>query len=182
MSYSKKKRLKNIKKNGGSYFQQQGLEVFLEKLKTQQLVTSFANSTTDCFVPEVVEFYDNDSDKLLGLSTACFDVYVRENKNFLDANQRLVHKHNPFKPWSLQKGEITPIDFSEFEIPMHQKVGSQISDEIESSTLVECGLTVTQGSSATSKTGAPNTLWSCFWISFYSSTPTLDTLVQDRFF
>jgi len=52
-------------------------------------------------------------------------VCVRENKNVLDAErlleltQRLAHKHNLIKPPSLQNGEITPIDFSEFEIPLH---------------------------------------------------------------
>jgi len=59
-------------------------------------------------------------------------VYVRENKNVLDAEwlleltQMLAHKHNLIEPQSLRKGEITPIDFSEFEIPLHPKVGFQI--------------------------------------------------------
>jgi len=90
----------------------------------------FTNSTTGYFVLELAKFYDNDFDELLGVSVEGFDVYVHENKNIanaeclLELTQMLVHKHNLFKPWSLQKGEITSIEFSEFEIPVHQKVGS----------------------------------------------------------
>jgi len=91
-------------------------------------------------------------------------VYVRANKNVLDAEQlleltqRLAHKHNLIEPQSLPKREITPIDFGELEIPLHQKVGFQTSDEIRSSILVKCGLIVTQGSSATSEKGPKHPL------------------------
>ena len=43
--------------------------------------------------------------------------------------QRLVHAHNLLEPWSLRKGEVTPIDFDEFEISLHQQVDFQVSDE-----------------------------------------------------
>jgi len=81
----------------------------------------------------------------------------------------------------LRKGEITPIDFSEFEIRLHQKMGLQISNEIGHSTLVECGLTVTQGSSTTSEEGLQTPFDPVSGSASISSTPTLDTLVQDQF-
>ena len=71
---NKKKRKKRKKK--GLYFQQQGLEV-------NSWLHLFANSTTGCSLPEFVQFYDNDSDKLLGVSAACF-----EYKNILDADPK----------------------------------------------------------------------------------------------
>jgi len=86
MSYLKKtKTKKNGKKNQkkkkkGSYFEQQGLEVFLESNSWLHL---FTNSTIGCSLPEFVQFYDNDSDKLLGVSAACF-----EYKNILDADPK----------------------------------------------------------------------------------------------
>jgi len=43
--------------------------------------------------------------------------------------QRLVHALNLLEPWSLRKGEVTPIDFNEFELSLHQKVDFQGSDE-----------------------------------------------------
>ena len=67
-------------KKRDSYFQQQGLEVLLESTSWSHL---FTNSTTDCSLPEFVQFYDNDSDQLLGVSAACF-----ENKNMLDADPK----------------------------------------------------------------------------------------------
>jgi len=110
-----------------------------------------------------------------------------ENKNVADAEwlleltQRLAHKYNLIKPWSLRKGEITPIDFSEFEIPLHKKMGLQISNEIGHSTLVECGLTVTQGISTTSEQEHQTPFDPVFGSASTSSTPTFDTLAQDQF-
>jgi len=81
----------------------------------------------------------------------------------------------------LQKGEITPIDFSEFEIPLHQKMGLQISNEIGHSKLVQYGLTVTQGSSTTSEQGTQTPVDPVSGSASTSSMPTLNTLVQDQF-
>ena len=81
----------------------------------------------------------------------------------------------------MRKGEITPIDFSEFEIRLHQKMGLQISNEIGHSTLVECGLTVTQGSSTTSEQGPQTPFEPVSGSASTSSTPTLDILMQDQF-
>jgi len=66
--------------------------------------------------------------------------------------QKRVHQHNLIEPWSLKKEKITPIDFSKFEISLHQKVGFEIIDEL-GSTLVEYDLTMTQGSSTNSEQG-----------------------------
>ena len=53
----------------------------------------------------------------------------------------------------------------------------QISDEVGSSTLVEYDLTMTQGSSTNSEQGSFGPVSGSVSI---SSTPTLDTLVQDQ--
>ena len=42
-----------------SYFQDQGLEVFLEKLEAEKLIDLFTNSTKDCSVPVLAKFYTN---------------------------------------------------------------------------------------------------------------------------
>ena len=80
MSYYTKKKL---------YFQQQGLEVFLRNQRQNSWFHLFTNSTRGYAVPELLEFYDNDFDELLGVSVEGFDVCVRENKNVLDAEQLL---------------------------------------------------------------------------------------------
>jgi len=76
-----------------------------------------------------------------------------------------------------EKGEITPIYFSEFEIPLRQTISLQISNEIGYSTLVGCGLTVTQGSSTTLELGPQTPFDPVSGSASTSSTPTLDTLV-----
>jgi len=60
-------------------------------------------------------------------------------------------------------------------------VGFQGSDEIESSILVECGLTVTQGSYTTSDQGNKTSFGLVFGSASTSNLPTLDTLLQDSF-
>ena len=42
-----------------SYFQEQGLEVFLDKLKAQGWFELFSNTQMGCSQPEVAEFYAN---------------------------------------------------------------------------------------------------------------------------
>ena len=87
VSQRKKERKKIYKKKGktkkrkkGSYFQQQGLEVFLE---TNSWLHLFANSTTSCSILESVVF-----DELLGLPVASLDVYACENKNIHNADPK----------------------------------------------------------------------------------------------
>ena len=88
-----------------SYFQEQGLEVFLEKLKAEGWFELFTNTQTECSQPDVAEFYANvpllggvlsstingvlievDAQALgviLGVPATGFDLYVREDKSFL---------------------------------------------------------------------------------------------------
>ena len=42
-----------------SYFQEQGLGVFLEKLEAQGWLALFTNTKTGCSVPDLAEFYAN---------------------------------------------------------------------------------------------------------------------------
>ena len=42
-----------------SNFQEQGLEVFLEKLEAHKLVDLFTNSTKGCSIPMLAKFYTN---------------------------------------------------------------------------------------------------------------------------
>ena len=41
------------------YFQKQGLEVFLDKLRAQGWLELFANTQLGCFVLDLAEFYAN---------------------------------------------------------------------------------------------------------------------------
>ena len=88
-----------------SYFQDQGLEVFLDKLQTQGWFELFANTELGCSQADVVEFYANvalygevlsstvngvpievDDQALgviLGVPATGFDLYVREDKSLL---------------------------------------------------------------------------------------------------
>jgi len=42
-----------------TYFQEQGLEVFLDKLRAQGWLELFANTQLGCSVPDLAEFYAN---------------------------------------------------------------------------------------------------------------------------
>jgi len=88
-----------------SYFQEQGLEVFLDKLKAQGWFELFTNTQIGCSQPDVAEFYANVSllggvlsstingvlievdaqalGVILGVPATGFDLYVREDKSFL---------------------------------------------------------------------------------------------------
>jgi len=59
-------------------------------------------------------------------------------------------------------------------------VGFQVGHEIESSTLVGCGFTVTKGSSADSEQGPQTPSGPVSGSASTSSTPTFDALVQDQ--
>ena len=87
------------------YFQEQGLEVFLDKLKAQGWFELFTNTQLGCFQPDVAEFYANvfvsegvltstvngvflkvDATTLgviLGVPATDFNLYVREEKSLL---------------------------------------------------------------------------------------------------
>ena len=70
--------------------------------------------------------------------------------------------------------------FEELGIPLQKRVGSQGSDEIGSSILVECGFTVTTGSSAGLEQGPQTPFDPVPESASTSSTHTIDTLVQDQ--
>ena len=70
--------------------------------------------------------------------------------------------------------------FEELGIPLQKRVGSKGSDEIGSSILVECGSTVTTGSSAGSEQGPKTPFDSVPGSASTSSTHTIDNLVQDQ--
>jgi len=87
------------------YFEEQGLGVFLEKLRAQGWLELFTNTQLGCSVPDLAEFYANcsitqgvvksevngkkvrfDARKLgeiLGIPATGFDIYVREDKTVL---------------------------------------------------------------------------------------------------
>jgi len=99
------------------YFEEQGLGLFLEKLRAQGWLELFTNTKLGCSVAELAELYANcsvtygvvtsevggkkiwfDAPKLgeiLGVSATGFDVYVREDKSvlgqarLLDLSQKL---------------------------------------------------------------------------------------------
>lgn len=117
-----------------SYFQEQGLGVFLDKLETRGWLDLFTNTKRGCSVPDLAEFYSNcvvtngvvastvnghelrfdasDLGELLGVSSKCFDVYVCEDKNvlgdecLLELTQRLTQKHHLTKSGSVRKGKM----------------------------------------------------------------------------
>ena len=88
-----------------SYFQEQGLGVFIEKLEAQGSLDLFTDTTTRFSVPNLAEFYANcvvtnkvvtstvnshearfdarELGELLGVSSEGFDVYVHEDKSIL---------------------------------------------------------------------------------------------------
>ena len=93
------------------YFQEQGLEVFLDKLRQQGWLSLFTNTNLRCFVPDLAEFYarwsitdgrlfsevngvkiEFDAQELgeiLGIPATGFDIYVQEDK-FVLGKVRLV--------------------------------------------------------------------------------------------
>jgi len=85
----------------GTYLQEQGLEVFLDKLRAQGWLELFANTQLGCSVPDLAEFYANcnitnvvvtsevngkkkNLSAILGVPAEGFDVYVREDKTMLE--------------------------------------------------------------------------------------------------
>ena len=89
-----------------TYFQEQGLEVFLDKFRAQGWLELFVNTQLGCSVPDLAEFYANcnitnavvtseaigkkklkfnakDLGAILGVPAEGFDVYIREDKTVL---------------------------------------------------------------------------------------------------
>jgi len=119
-----------------SYFQKQGLGVFVEKIKAQGWLELFSDPKRWCSVPDLAEFYANcvvtngvvpsivnghevwlDAKKLgelLGVSSEGFDVYVREDKSILGEErlltliQRLTQKPHLTVSQSVRKEAMMP--------------------------------------------------------------------------
>ena len=119
------------------YFQEQGLKVFLDKLRAQGWLDTFTHTKRGCSVPELVKFYANyevtngivtsyvhgqelcfDADNLgawLGVPSKGFDVYVREDKTvlsndqLLDLTRKLAQQPDLSTPRSVRKGEMQPL-------------------------------------------------------------------------
>jgi len=120
------------------YFQEQGLEVFLERLRAQGWLSLFTNTQMGCSVPELVEFYANcvitdgvviskvkgkevrfDAQKLgeiLGVPATGFDLYVREDKSVLRAahllelTQKLSQQIGLQTPKFVKKGDMISLN------------------------------------------------------------------------
>ena len=119
-----------------SFFEEQGLGVFLTKLRAQGWLELFVNTQLGCSVPELAEFYANcrvtegmvtssvngqgirvDAPilgKILGVPSQGFAVYVREDKTameqarLLEVSKRLSHKQGLRTPCSVKKGDLIP--------------------------------------------------------------------------
>ena len=119
-----------------SFFEEQGLGVFLTKLRAQGWLELFANTQLGCSVPELAEFYANcrvtegmvtssvngqgirvdapTLGKILGVPSQGFVVYVREDKTameqarLLEVSKRLSHKQGLRTPCSVKKGDLIP--------------------------------------------------------------------------
>ena len=119
-----------------SFFEEQGLGVFLTKLRAQGWLELFANTQLGCSVPELADFYANcgvtegvvtsfvngqgirvDAPKLgkiLGVPSRGFAVYVREDKaalepaRLLEVSKRLSQKQGLRTPCSVKKGDLIP--------------------------------------------------------------------------
>ena len=119
------------------YFQDQGLEVFLDKLQAQGWLETFTNTKRGCSVPELVEFFANSEvtnrivtssvhgqelcfdaanlEAWLGVPSKGFDVYVREDKtvlsndHLLDLTRKLAQQSDLSAPRFVRKGKMQPL-------------------------------------------------------------------------
>ena len=120
-----------------SYFQEQGLEVFLDKLKAQGWYELFTNTQMGCSQPDVTEFYANVAlagnvlsstvngvlievnaqtlGVILGVPATGFDLYVREDKSLLGRDrllelaQRLSQQPGLRSLQAIKKGDMQPL-------------------------------------------------------------------------
>jgi len=119
------------------YFQEQGLEVFLDKLKAQGWFELFTNTQLGCSQPDVAEFYVNVSlsegvlsstvngvlievdaralGVILGVLATGFDLYIREDKSLLgkakllELAQHLSQQPGLKSPLAVKKGDMQPL-------------------------------------------------------------------------
>ena len=117
-----------------SYFQEQGLEVFFDKLKAQGWFELFTNTQMGCSQPDVAEFYVNVSlsegvlsstvngvlievdaqalGVILGAPVTGFDLYVQEDKSLqgkarlLELTQYLSQQPGLRSPQVVKKGDM----------------------------------------------------------------------------
>ena len=79
---------------------------------------------------------------------------------------------NTSKDHDMWYGFLLTSVFEELGIPLQNKVGFQVNDEIGSSTLVVCGFTVTKGTSAGSEQGPQTPFGPVLGSASISSMPT----------
>jgi len=119
------------------YFKEQGLEVFLDKLRAQGWLELFTNTPLGCSQPDLVEFYANVSvsegrmtstvngvlvevdasalGDILGVPAKGFDIYIREDKSLLgkakllELAQRLSQQPGLKHPQAVKKGDMQPL-------------------------------------------------------------------------
>ena len=102
-----------------AYFKEQGLGVFMDKLRVQGCLELFTNTQLGCSIPDLVEFYAHCSvtegvvtsdvngtkirfdakelGEILGVPASGFDLYVREDKSVLGYD-RLLELTQKFSP------------------------------------------------------------------------------------
>jgi len=119
------------------YFREQGLEVFLDKLRAQGWLELFKNTQLGCSQPDLAEFYANVSvsegkmsstvngvlievdasalGDILGVPVKGFDLYVWEDKSLLDKEKllelakRLSQQSGLNHPQAVKKGDMLPL-------------------------------------------------------------------------
>jgi len=119
------------------YFREQGLEVFLDKLRVQGWLELFTNTQMGCTQPDLAEFYANVSvtegrvtskvngvhiefdaqtlRDILGVPADGFNLYIREDKSLLgkakllDLAQRLSQQPGLKHPQAVKKGDMMPL-------------------------------------------------------------------------
>ena len=116
---SKRAKTSTLPTSNLAYFKEQGLEVFLDKLRVQGWQELFTNTQIGCYVPDLTEFYAHCSvndgvvtsevngtkawfdakelGEILGVPTMDFDLYVREDK-YVIGFDRLLELAQKFSP------------------------------------------------------------------------------------
>ena len=118
-----------------AYFKEQGLEVFLDKLRVQGWLELFTNTQLGCSVPDLAEFYAHCSvtdgivtsevngtpirfdakglGEILGVPASGFDLYIREDNSIpgydslLELAQKISPQPGSQTPQSVKKGDMT---------------------------------------------------------------------------
>jgi len=120
-----------------SYFHDQGLEVFLDKLRAQGWYELFMKTQLGCSQPDIAEFYANVAlhgevisstvngvmievnaqalGVILGVPATDFELYVREDKSLLsrdrllELSQHLSQQPGLRSPQAVKKGDMQPL-------------------------------------------------------------------------